>query len=177
MDNVLYRASWQKLRVSMLREYNEYSGFLTPDGALDGINRFNNYIEDANPSSVAPYVKEECARMASLFSTEYSTRVFRVWNYMHATINGLTSLNLPHRVTMQQYYDELENKLNQTAVVAMSDHWNWDVVKEEMTTMWIVERVWFTRIYDDFYQRIVEKDQTAPDMLKFKSIMDEINTI
>lgn len=177
MDNILYRPSWQKLRVSTLKEYNLYGGFLTTNGTTDGLARFNNYIEDADPISPAEYAVTEAVRMGTSLTAEYYSRVYRVWNHLTSVLNGLHNQPLEHLKKIDDYSYYLRTKLNQTYVVSMSDSWDWDVVRDEMTFMWISERVWFTRIDEDMTQRIIEKDETAPDLLIFKKILDDINNI
>jgi hypothetical protein len=175
MDIVLYRPSWQKLRVSCIQDFNQFQGFKTVNGATDNLNRLTNYIQDAY--TPAPYAVDEARSMGVPVQTEFYVRVYRAWNFIHSVLNGLASLRLPHMVQVQNYYDELNTRVYTGPVVQMADKWDWNVVNDELKIMWINERVWFQRIADDMKQRVVEKDQTSPNMLKFKELMDAINTI
>lgn len=175
MDIVLYRPSWQKLRVSCVQEYNQFQGFKTVNGTNDNIARLNIYINDADTD--APYAITEARLLNVPLSTEYYVRIYRVWNFVHSVLNGLSSLNLRHLEKLKEYYDALDNSVYTSPVVYMANNWNWNVINDELKVMWINERVWFQRISDDMNQRIVEKDQTSPNMLKFKALMDAINKI
>ena len=179
MDRVLYRPSWQKLRISCIQDFNPFRGFQTVDGTTDNLNRLNNYINDASPyksEGAAKYAADEAYSMSVSLETEYNVRIYRVWNFIHSVINGLASLHLQHMPQITSFYDALNMMVNTAPVVEMANNWNWGVVDNELKIMWINERVWFTRIYDDMKQRVVEKDQTGADMLHFKSLMDAIIT-
>lgn len=179
MDNVLYRPSWQKLRVSCIKDYNQFGGFQTADGATDNLNRLTNYLNDAASigKGAAEYAAQEAFSMGYSISVEWNVRLYRIWNFIGSVINGFANQRLPHMATIREYYQSVTDIVNTSPVVYASDHWNWKVVEEELKQLWITERVWFQRIYDDMKERIVEKDQTTPDMLKFKGLMDAINII
>lgn len=175
MDNVLYRPSWQKLRVSTLKEHNPYGGMTTVEGAQDAMSRFDNYINDALPG-IVQYVDEEIFRMRTSRSLEYDVRIYRVLNFMQATVNGLVSQpGMTHIANLNAYIQQLNEQVNHSSVVKMSNLWRWPVVKFELEKLWIEERYWFLAIRADMQERIIEKDKTNPDMLTFVGLMDEIN--
>lgn len=176
MDKVLYRPSWQKLRVSTLKEHNPYGGMTTEAGANDALSRMENYITDVQAE--APYVLEECKAMNISLVQEAACRVYRVNSFLSSTINGLSGTSMPGYLdSLRSYQHNLTPIINVHAVQQVEDGWNWNVVRTELTDMWIAERMWFLIIREDMQQRIVEKNQTAPSMLMFTSIMDEINRI
>lgn len=172
-----YRPSWQVLRVSFLKENNPFGGLITPDGAHDAIARMNNYILDAKPSGRIPqYVADEISLMDNTIEQEYAARIYRVINFLTATLNGLAEQDyLQHLVDLKSYSDSLHSELNLPLVDAMAASWNWDVVQYEMETIWRRERSWFMAILSDMRQRVVEKDKTGTYMNQFIAIMTEIN--
>lgn len=176
MDEVLYRPSWQKLRISCVQEFGAYRGFQTVNGTVDNLNRLNNYIQDAT-GNAAEYATLEAQSMRVSLDVEHSVRIYRVWNFIHAVVNGMRQLELAHMKQIIEYYNALEAMVNTHNVVEMANKWDWNVVFAELEQMWVVERVWFTRIYQDMNQRVIEKDEVSPLMLKFKGLMDEINAI
>lgn len=176
MDNVLYRASWQKLRVSTLGQHNPYGGMTTVEGADDALYRFQNYINDVTIH--APYVVDECRSMQVTFDVEKATRIYRVHNFLTSTVNGLISQpNMIHMEDVKEYNDSLAEELNLSQVTTMSNNWDWSVVKTELEILWIDERYWFIAIADDMQERIVEKDKTNDDMMYFVNIMNGINNV
>ena len=180
MEVVNYRPSWQKLRCSTLALYNPYGGITTAAGADDAVKRFENYIEDANPAKqLGPddYVALEITRMKITQEEEYSCRLFRVANYLRASINGLSSQEIYEPITqvLRVEYDKVYESINLHHVQRVSDNWNWEPIKVEMEKIWREERYWFTAIYDDMQERIKEKKKTGDDMFKFIAILDEIN--
>ena len=174
MEYVIYRTSWQKLRVSCVKEHNQFQGFNSPDGTADNINRLHNYICDA-AEPPAPYAQKEADDMGVSIDIEYNTRIYRVWLFLKATLNGFASQNLTHLGPARVYYEQLSTLVDTSKVVTMADRWDWDVVANELKILWIQDRVWFTRILDDMNQRIVEKDKYTPSMIKFTQLMNAIN--
>ena len=192
MKKVLYRPSWQKLRVSCLAQNHPNGGFNTLEGTTDNLARLNNYIQDTMGSDInaAPqYVQEECARMRFSLQEERACRIWRVLNLLNATRMGYSGQGKrgsemdraveAYRNVVQQWYDG-------STVVRVEPKWDWDVVQWELETMWREERYWFTKIWDDLSRRgkVAAKrrvgqsigiDKTRPELLKFLGIMETIN--
>ena len=180
LDIISYRPSWQKLRCSTLTESNPYGGMLTPDGATDAINRMTNYINDARPTSNYPpeYVSEELARMNITLEEEHACRVYRVYTFLQATVNGLISQpGLNHMQAIKQTAAKLRGQINMPAVQRAANKWNWEVVRFELETLWREDRMWFIEIYNDMKERYQEKGKDSPQMLKFIGMMNQVNSI
>ena len=174
LDIVIFRPSWQVMRVSCLKENNPYGGMLTPTGADDALNRLNNYILAATQSS--PELIAENTRMQLSNEEEYSCRIYRVANFLQATVNGLVGLNLPHVADIQQYETKLVPLINRSLVTKVANKWNWDVVRFELEDIWIKERSWFMAILVDMEERIKEKNNDSTDILTFHNLLLEINS-
>lgn len=174
LDIVIFRPSWQVMRVSCLKENNPYGGMLTTTGADDAINRLNNYINAAQNND--PTVVAENTRMQLTNEEEYACRIYRVANFLQATINGIVGQNLPHVVNLQNYERQLVPLTNHSLVTKVANKWNWDVVRFEVTDLWIKERSWFMAILNDMEERIKEKSNDSADIRSFYQIMVEVNS-
>lgn len=170
LDIVIFRPSWQVMRVSCLVEYNPYGGLLTVTGADDSLNRLNNYINAKDETVTA-----EIIRMQSNEEEEHACRIYRVLNFLQATINGLRGQNLPHLQTLQDFTTALTPQLNNSLVVKAANKWDWDVVYSEAEDMWIKERSWFMAILNDMIERIKEKHNDSAELKQFYNILVKIN--
>ena len=182
IDVVNYRPSWQKLRVSTLVEHNPYGGMSTYDGAVDGINRMFNYINDADPSQQLPegsYVAGEITRMRTTQVEEYYARVYRVNRFLVAAINGMTRnpAKADVLVKLREAHAIVEPHVSLKHVDSYASKWDWDVVRFELEELWRQERAWFIAISDDMRQRVVEKDKQADEMMTFIAIMRDVNSL
>lgn len=182
LDIVNYRPSWQKLRVSTLAVNNPYGGITTESGATDALERFSNYVEDANPSKplkTDSYTYIENTAMKLTPYEEYACRIFRVTNFLGASINGLKALPqyAPIVGALQEWYDDYILKADNHSVQTAAEKWNWEPIEYELEKLWRVERFWFTAIDIDMKERVKEKGKSAQEMMIFISIMERINRI
>lgn len=171
LDIVIFRPSWQVMRVSCLKENNPYGGLLTPTGAEDAINRLNNYINDASA-----IVTVESWRMQLTDEEENACRIYRVANFLQATINGIVGQNLPHVVQLQQFEAQLKPLNNHSLVTKVANKWDWEVVRFELEDLWIKERSWFMAIVVDIEERIKEKNNDSPELMYFYRLLLEVNS-
>ena len=172
LDTVIYRPSWQVMRVSCLKENNPYGGLLTPTGAEDALSRLDNYINDTASAAA----QGEIIRMGETADEEYACRIYRVQNFLQVTINGLRGQHLPHVDQIQIYATQLFPQLNRSLITRVVNKWNWDVVRFELEDLWIKERDWFAAVMRDIQQRIKEKSNTSPDILYFNKLILEVNS-
>lgn len=197
MKSVLYRPSWQRLRVSCLSKNNALGGFTTTTGTTDNLNRLNNYIEDANPTNPSngietpAYVTQECVRMKFTLEQEYACRVWRVLNMMNATHMGFSGQGLkgsPMDRAVVEFRDLIQPGYNGNVVDRATTKWDWDVVQFELEELWRNERYWFDAIWDDLYrrQKVATKRRrkegdlvtnTRPELIRFVDIMERVNRI
>lgn len=171
-DIVNYRPSWQRLRCSTLREFNPYGGMLTPDGATDAVSRMTNYINDSVVDEI------ENVRMSFTTDEEHACRVRRVYSFLQATVNGLVSQpGLNHIGMVREHMLSLQPQIDLALVQKAANKWNWDVVRFELETMWREDRMWYVVIYNDMKERLEEKGKTAPSMMHFIGLMNEVNSL
>lgn len=188
MKSVLYRPSWQKLRVSCLAQNHPQGGFNTNEGTQDNLMRLNNYIGDA--ASLVEGVKQENLRMGFTQEEEYACRIWRVLNLLNAVrmgYHGIGRVGTPGDEAVRKYRDSVQLQHDGGRVVTAENKWNWDVVQTELEELWVVERVWFTRVYNDLNRRrkvatnrrkkvgTNDVDATRPELIKFLTLMEEIN--
>lgn len=192
---VLYRPSWQRLRVSFLSENNPFGGFTSIVGTDDNLRRLNNYIFDAfsktNEMAAAPaYVQAECARMKMALNEEFACRVWRGINLLNATHMGFSGMGLVGSEMDKEvvaYRDVLQSYYSTSDVQRSEANWNWDVVQFELEELWRNERYWFTKIYESLTKRNKtatkrrartggpQVDATRPELQKFLAIMEAVN--
>lgn len=188
---VLYRPSWQKLRVSCIAKNNPYSGFTTLVGANDNINRMFNYLNDANSTPPADYVLVENKRMDLTEAEEAACRAYRVHNMLTATHMGLRGINQGGSEidqTILRAREKLEPYQNSREVMRAADKWDWDVFSYEIETMWREEPRWFRAIYTDLKKRseqakrrrtqavgVDDSGRTRAELNKAVGIMERIN--
>lgn len=178
LDIVNYRPSWQRLRCSTLKEHNPYGGMATVDGSTDAIMRMWNYINDATPQVNAQYTQEEISRANTTLDVEHACRVYRVYQFLQATVNGLASQRgLAHLNDIRAHIKQLQSQVDLSLVTKAANSWNWQFVQYELEQMFISERYWFIAIRDDMTERVVEKNKTGTEMTTFIAIMDEVNRI
>lgn len=178
LDKILYRPSWQRLRVSCLAENNPYGGMVTSVGANDAMSRMLNYINDADASAanIPEYTASEISSMNLTPEIEKAGRMYRVANFMQATINGLISQpGHSDANQMKNFYDSVQHGTNMNLVAEYGSKWRWEVVRAELEQMFIAERYWFTAIRADMTERIKEKGNKSEELFYFVGIMDEIN--
>lgn len=197
MRKVLYRPSWQRLRVSFLRENHPNGGFTTLVGTDDNLKRLNNYIFDAYSSSfemaTAPeYVQTECARMKTSLQEEFACRVWRGINLLNATRMGLSGMGLEGSEMDQavaQYRNMLQEHYDPHHVMLVENAWDWEAIQYELEELWRNERYWFSKIFaslSDRNKKAIKKrsrtggaqvDQTRPELQKFLTLMLIVNRI
>lgn len=177
LDVILYRPSWQRLRVSCLAENNPYGGMSHPVGANDAMNRMNNYIHDSESQNVVGYTANEISSMSLTAEIETAGRLYRVANFMQSTVNGLISQpNQTNNVkNMKIFYDAVQHNINMNLVNEYASKWKWDSVRTELEEMFVAERYWFMAIRADMTERIKEKHNKSEELFYFVGIMDEIN--
>lgn len=157
-----------------MREHNPYGGMLTPDGATDAINRMTNYINDASGA----VTDVENVRMQLTTEEEHACRVYRVYSFLQATVNGLISQpGLTHMQQVRAHMDTLQPQIDMALVQKAANKWNWEVVRFELESMWREDRMWYMIIYADMKERLEEKNKMAPAMLQFIGIMNEVNSL
>lgn len=186
IDIINYAVSWQKLRVSTLPQNNPYGGMTTPDGANDAMARMMNYIHDtdqtylrSNKVSVPQYVQNELNRMGLHLDQEYAARVYRVYRYLTATVNGLQGSvkSTGHIESIRNLARRLGELVDLHRCQQVADTWNWDVVRYDLETLWRQERYWFMAIDADMKERVEDKGKSAQNMLDFIGIMREVNSL
>ena len=188
---VLYRPSWQRLRVSCIANNNAYNGFTTLAGTQDNCARLENYVNDARPHSLAEYTKTENDAMKLTAEEELASRVYRVYNLLTATRMGYSGMHLTgsdlDRVVVQ-FRDSLVDDYSAGLVDKAAAKWNWDVAQYELETMWREDNYWFEAIYRDLGRRVYvaarkrrrdtggvnDTDQTRAELLRFVGMMDAI---
>ena len=177
LDKILYRPSWQRLRVSCLAENNPYGGMSVSVGASDAMSRMQNYINDSsNSTSIPEYTAAEIRSMNLTPEIEKAGRMYRVANFMQATVNGLISQpGHSDANQMKNSYDNVQSGTNMNLVSEYASKWRWEVVRAELEQMFIAERYWFTAIRADMTERIKEKGNKSEELFYFVGIMDEIN--
>lgn len=180
IDIINYRPGWQRLRVSTLAVNNPYGGMTTPDGAMDAIARMQNYIADTvvDSGAVPGYVIDEVERMRNTVEEEHAARVYRVYRFLTATINGLRQWAVVDESNIRKIRETallLQPQINLKLAQKAADYWNWNVVRYELETMWRQERYWFTAIEADMKERVQEKGKSAKNMLDFIGIIEEVN--
>ena len=193
MKSVIYRPSWQKLRVSFLAGNHSMGGFTTEAGTQDNLQRLDNYIADANPETdIAQYVFEECTRMKWVPAEEWAVRVYRGLNLLNATRMGYSGqglANSPMDMAVRQYRDYIQESYDGSLVVKLDARWDWDVIQFELEELWRRENFWFLKIYADLSRRrkvggrrreaavgdVDDVENTRPELLKFLRFMDAIN--
>lgn len=196
MRDVLYRPSWQKLRVSFLAQNHPNFGFNTEAGTHDNLQRLNNYIQDADPrlhvtpQSIPEYVNVENIRMGLTLEEEYACRVWRALNLLNAVRMGYTGqgkVGTPMDVAVADYRDKLSDLHNGSAVMRAENGWRMEIVQFEFEDMWRRERYWFTRIHQDLKRRskVATKrrsrtggpsaEDTRPELIRVVRMLDAIN--
>jgi hypothetical protein len=192
MKNVLYRPSWQKLRVSFLAANHPMQGFNTEQGTDDNLKRLHNYISDAGSNPAPLYVQQEALRMDFSIEEEYACRVWRGLNLLNAThmgYQGQGKSGWAMDVAVIDYRNSLQEVYDGHVTLRADNKWNWDVVQFELEEMWRTERYWFTKIYDDLDRRrkVATKrrnvaggpgvEQTRKELLRFLALMEQVNRI
>lgn len=181
---VLYRPSWQRLRVSFLSTNHPEGGFTTIAGTNDNLKRLDNYLHDGNPEHVADWTKAENLRMGFTDEEEYACRIWRALNLLNAVrmgYSGQMKRGSDHDEAVRQYRDSIQPLYNGNVVVIATRDWKWDVVQYELETMWREDRFWFTAIYTDLRARAYRAGRkrditsTRGDLLHMIEIMDAVN--
>ena len=190
MKNIIYRPSWQKLRVSFLSSNHPNGGFTTETGTQDNLERLTNYINDATTG--AQYTVEENTRMGFTMEEEYACRIYRAINLLNATwmgFGGTGTRHTPAGSLVNNYRQGITDLYNGSLAVKADRKWDWDVVQFELEELWRKDIFWFQRVYNDLNRRgkvgarrrreatgdASDVENTRPQLIKFLQIMDTIN--
>lgn len=167
MRSTLYQPDWQVLRLSCLTPYNSYGGMTMRAGAEDSIRKLKRYIDESSAQPYMNITQEE----------EKALRTYRVHNLLTAASNGFNAINAIDKelvAYVDAQRDIIEKQLENNLVVQVADRWNWEIIKEQYTKLFINKRHWFNAILEDFEGRRNFKGKDSEDLLICLKFMYDI---
>lgn len=124
IKEILYDIEWQVLRVSLLKQYNDYGGWSTEAGVLKNIDKLRAYY------TAADLLEDEAAR-----------RCYRCINLLAAVMLGYSKDNTKFINICKKYQQELSKIYKQSewgAIVngSKGHKWDWDKVTSDLKDLY-----------------------------------------
>lgn len=175
MRQILYRPSWQALRVSLLAKHG--NGWITVEGTKKNIAMLNHYVTMDDELLFEQGVRE-ASSMGYAFEQERAVRLYRVINLLNATRMGNAGQgqkDSPHDQLVMEYRNSLHQRQN---VMYMKDltitdqAWKAHVIKAELITLFVHRRPYFDMVYDDLMMRAYQAQKRPGGMGKRSELLD-----
>lgn len=137
---VLYDIEWQVLRVSLLKQYNNYGGWSEESGILKNIDKLRAYFTAAD-------MEDEAAR-----------RCWRCMNLLAAVMLGYKKENTKFINICKKYHQELakvykESEWGAILSRAKGHQWDWDKVRTELADLFLNDFESFAAIEENLLSR------------------------
>lgn len=178
MRELLYRPSWQALRVSFLKEHRDDGGWTTMEGTRSNLVKIIAYVHGVEPFYTC---ESESASMGYKVEHEYDARLYRAINCLNAVRMGYSGAGTSGS-DPDYFVLDTRDKLQKMQTVNYhryltyaSKRWDWRVVKTELRQMVDATPSDFQNIQKNLITRTKGKDmRNRPELETFLRIMEEV---
>lgn len=172
---IIYDVEWQKLRVSLLDQYNQTGGFTTVDSTKINDAILQEYLEGGETE------------------VEGAFRTFRVLNLWAAVMLGTCNNNRPVMNHIKRNHEKLSVRYRESGwkeIIGGTFNneqlsWDWDKVKRDLETLYKEEENWFNNIRVNLFTRVATAQrkerlkiggmQFRKELEYFLSLMEEVS--
>jgi len=184
MKQLLYRPSWQGLRVGLLQENSLNGGWTTEEGVEFNIDCLRHYVNMDN-HAILFQAATECRAMGYAIEQERSLRLFRTINLLNATRMGYSGQGLrgtDQDVMVLEYRNQLQKlqtSMYMRDLTIVMHAWDWSVVKRELRRQHDSQRLLFDLTRRNLIARFnhaasLDKVRTRPELVKYLDLMDSV---
>jgi hypothetical protein len=182
MRALLYRPSWQLLRVSFLKDNRNDGGWTTGEGTRKNLSELYAYTL-ATDNHRFNGLLLECSTMGWSEEYEYAARLYRAINCLNAVRmgysgQGLRGAQIDDLVLAQR--NEFQSKQTVSyhrQLTFAAARWDWRIVKKELEHILSVSRMSFDQIEENLLGRRNKSNITnRPELDKFLNLLDEVRT-
>lgn len=144
MRQLLYRPSWQALRVSCLSDNRTDGGWTTIDGTTRNLIKLDEYVDMHRNDQAFEDVDMEALAMGWSALVEESVRLYRVINCLNAVRMGnfgQSTDDSEHDNLVREARDNFQKMQTVSYhkyLTEASVKWDWRIVEDELKAMWDV---------------------------------------
>jgi hypothetical protein len=182
MRCLLYRPSWQALRVSFLNENRSDGGWTTLTGTEANLRSIESYVKGVGPFFEGSLAEPKAMGYEPVH--EFSVRLYRTINCLNAVRMGNSGQGLkgsPQDLAVLAARNDLQQE--QTVnyhryLTYASGRWDWRVVKRELQVEY--DKANMHGMLDEIQRNLSERMRKAPSMrnrpelLTFMEILEEV---
>lgn len=181
MRALLYRPSWQSLRVSFLQENRNDGGWTTPEGTFDNLTKLDNYVKGDGHFMLQ--VLNEARAMGYREEHEYVARLYRAINCLNAVRMGNSGQGRSGSdqdklvlATRNDFQSRQKITYHEYLTYA-STRWDWRVVKEELKSLY---RDGHNDEFEQVERNLRKRQEKAitqnnrHELIMFLKLMDEV---
>jgi len=179
MRCLLYRPSWQSLRVSFLKDNRNDGGWTTGEGARKNLTELEAYVKGYSPFDTS--IQFEPQQMGYRGVHEEAARLYRAINCLNAVRmgysgQGVSESIIDHLVLDQRNMYQMRQTVTYHQMLSYAAaRWDWRVVKDELAHLLSVSHLAFDRIEENLLVRQKKSNiATRPELTTFLSLMDEV---
>lgn len=186
MRAVLYRPSWQALRISFLKENCANGGWTTTTGAKENLESLQHYVF-ATEERIKFQALTEARSMDYSDRAETSARIFRGINLLNATRMGYSGQGRAGSVMdimVRDFRDGLQNlqTMNYFRELELIDEkWNWDQVERELRGQYVAQPQVFDLVHKDLLgraatatRRQIRVSRTRQELVMYLALCDKV---
>jgi hypothetical protein len=139
MRQLLYRPSWQALRVSFLKENREDGGWTTQTGTDANLHLLDNYV--VGDGNFMMQALNEARAMGYEEKHEYAARLYRAINCLNAVRMGNSgqgrAVSPEDKAVLEarNHYQACQTVVYHELLTYASVRWDWRVVRRELQNM------------------------------------------
>jgi hypothetical protein len=178
MRKVLYRPSWQALRVSMLGEYEAAGGWNTFTGAGNNVKRLKHYV-------IFSDFAYEAHTMGYAWEFEKSIRLYRVINCLNAVRmgysgQGLQGSNVDKLVRQtRDDFQAMQTTMYYKHIELAVQNWKDSIIKAELEVLRKQDPQHFFAVEKNLKSRLVNARKrpsttVRPELESFLKMMREV---
>jgi hypothetical protein len=181
MRELLYRPSWQRLRVSFLSANRNDGGWTTALGTRRNIESLEAYVTGSGDELEG--LVAEATAMQYTTTHEHSARLYRTINCLNAVRmgnSGQGQKGSEHDLVVLDYRNTLQSRQTinyHRDLVQAAVRWDWSVVKKELQDLYDLGDMhsMFDEIEINLLQRAKAKDATKrKELFTFLLLMKEV---
>jgi hypothetical protein len=179
---LLYRPSWQVLRVSFLKGNRKDGGWTTGEGTRKNLAEIDAYVHGSGRFQDQLLI--EASTMGWSEQHEMAARLYRTINCLNAVRMGYSGQGLKGSIIDDLVLD-VRNKFQSEQTISYhrqltfaTQRWDWRIIKKELEWVYSVSRMTFDEVENNLFWRMKKAQETAnrPELEVFLRLMDEVRS-
>lgn len=186
MRAVLYRPSWQGLRISFLLENSANGGWTTTTGTRENLESLQHYVFMSG-ERIKFQALTEARAMGYSDRAETSARIFRSINLLNATRMGYSGqgrAGTTQDIMVRNFRDGLQNiqGLNYFPDLQLIDEkWDWAQVERELRGQYVAQPQVFDLVHKNLLNRVatatrrnIRVSRTREELIMYLGLCDKV---